>query len=244
MFSLSPEYWEVRKTKDRGHGVFARKDIPAGIVLGDYLGKLIRVDEEEKYEDDQCFYLMYYHDRASIFPDGKKAGIHLINHSCEPNTYMYTYQGHTLYFALRQIFAGEEITVSYLLSPLDDDCAPCPHACKCYSEICTNTMHATNKVYDKWREFDEQMMKGIKLPRVKYNTELTKLPHYPTSISDNAIYPLFGSTNKPPVSLPDTKVPSQKILRKTIRETGQQLYFPKLGLNIMGISDNHLICKN
>src|SRR5476651_958428 len=110
MFILPPEYLDVRKTEDRGNGVFAKKDIPAGTIIGDYLGKLIREEEEEKYEDEKCFYLMYYSNKASIFPDGKKPGIHLINHSCEPNTYMYTYQGRTLYFALRQIFAGEELT--------------------------------------------------------------------------------------------------------------------------------------
>src|SRR5579871_5079449 len=125
MFLLSPDYWEIKKTKNKGKGVFAKKNIIAGTIIGDYLGKIIRKDDEEKYEDKYGFYAMYYHGRATIFPEVKQPGIHLINHSCMPNCYMYTYQGHTLYFALRRIFAGEELTVSYLVSPLDDDCSPC-----------------------------------------------------------------------------------------------------------------------
>lgn len=243
MFTLPPEYWEARKTEEKGQGIFAKKDIPAGVVIGDYLGTLIRSSEEADYEEKHGFYTMYYHQKASIFPNPKKPGVHTINHSCEPNTYMYTYQGRTLYFSLRKIFKGEELTVSYLISPLDEDCEPCTHFCYCDSELCSNSMHATNKVYDAWREFDEAMMKNVKLPRVKYGSQLEKLSSYPTNIPDNAVYPLFGSTHKPAVVLSDTKIPSQKELRKKIRETGQKLHFKQLGITVNGIADNHIFCK-
>lgn len=244
MFILPSEYWEVRKTKDKGRGIFAKKDIPAGTIIGDYIGKMIRVSEEDQYEkDDSCFYLMYYHEKASIFPNKRKPGIHFINHSCEPNSYMYSYQGHTLYFALRHIFAGEELTVSYLLGPLDKDCEPCEHICKCGSETCKNLMHSTHKEYDAWSDYDNELTENVKLPRVTFGKDLPTLPKYPETIKDNTVYPLFGSANKPALTLADTKIPSRKELRMKLRETGQKLHFKKLGITVTGISDNHVICQ-
>lgn len=244
MFILSPEYWEVIKTKNRGKGVFAKKDIPAGSVIGDYLGKVIRESEEDKYEkDDSCFYLMYYKDTASIFPHIKKPGIHLINHSCEPNTYMYSYQGHTLYFALRKIFAGEELTVSYLLQPLDKDCEPCLHICKCGSEICSNTLHSTHQEYDAWSDFDTKLTENVKLPRAKFGEDLPMLPKYPDTIKDNAVFPLFANAKKPVIDMGNEVMLSQKELRQKIRETGQKLSFPKLGVTVLGVKADRPVVK-
>ena len=47
--------------------------------------------------------------------DGARGGngTHYINHSCEPNAYMKTLYGHVLFFALRDILPGEEITIDY-----------------------------------------------------------------------------------------------------------------------------------
>lgn len=243
MFLLSLDYWEIQTTKHKGRGVFAKKDIAAGTIIGDYLGKLIRKDDEDKYEEKYGFYAMYYHERATVFPDVKKPGIHLINHSCTPNCYMYTYQGHTLYFALRHIFAGEELNVSYLVSPLDDDCSPCTHLCKCGSDLCTNTMHTTTRQYDTWSDFDNENMKDIKLPRVTYGKDLEKLSSYPEAIPDNPVYPLYGYGNKPPYLREEKKLPSQTKIRKLIRETGQELQFSNLGITIRGVVDNQLIAK-
>lgn len=244
MFLLSPDFWEIRKTEKKGKGVFAKKDIIPGTIIGDYLGKLIHKDEEDTYEKKFGFYAMYYHERASIFPDPKQPGIHLINHSCAPNCFMYTYQGHTLYFALRYIFAGEELTVSYLVSPLDEDCRPCTHACHCGSEFCTNTMHMTTAYYDLWTAYDGTHMEGVKLPRVTYGESLTTLPSYPKQIPDNDVYPLFGTTQLSPYPVPDTKIPDEQALRAQIRQTGKSLQFPHIGITVLGIAQHHLFCKN
>lgn len=243
MFILSPEYWEVKQTKDKGKGVFAKKDIPAGVVIGDYVGKLIRIKEEDAYEANYGLYVMYYNDRASIFPDLKKDGIHLINHSCEPNCFMYSYKGRTLYFALRNIFKDEELTVSYMLSPIDKDCSPCTDACKCGSETCTSTQHVNQSTFDKWRAFDDKRTRDVKLPRVSFGKTLDKLPSYPKNISDHSIYPLFGTSFKPAIRLADKKLPYKKTLRKLIRQTGRQLYFKDLNIKVLGVSDNLAICK-
>ena len=47
--------------------------------------------------------------------DGSRGGngTHYINHCCAPNAFVRTIHGHVLFFALRDIHAGEEITIDY-----------------------------------------------------------------------------------------------------------------------------------
>ncbi|MBI2420663.1 MAG: SET domain-containing protein, partial [Candidatus Levybacteria bacterium] len=153
MILLPRNYWEIRNTKNKGRGLFAIKDIPKGIVIGDYIGKIIH--PLEAIIDEENFYLIYYHDHAVISPDLEKPGVYLLNHSCIPNAFLYIYKGHTLAFALRQISKGEELTIPYLLSPKDKFCDPCPHICRCENLKCSGTMHLSKEKYDKWRKFGD-----------------------------------------------------------------------------------------
>jgi len=137
MFLLGKDFWQIKKTNKKGNGVFAKKNILQGTVISDYLGKVIKMSEYDLDLDKDGLYLMYFSDRAGIYPDLTTPGPHLINHSCTPNCWMYIYRGHTLFFALRDIKPGEELTISYLLSPKDESCNNCTHVCKCDSEFCT-----------------------------------------------------------------------------------------------------------
>lgn len=238
MILLKNDYWEIKNTPKKGRGIFAKKDIKPGIVIGDYIGKVIKTAEEDIYEKDENLYLMYYHDYASIYPDLIKPGIHLINHSCTPNAWVFTYKGHTLFFTLRHIFAGEEITISYLLSPLDKYCNPCLHKCECESIICTKSMHLSKVRYKKWREFDNKKEVETKRQRITYGKDLPILSSYPKTILDNPIYTLFGSLLKPSEIFNDLKIPSTSKLRKLIRKTGKTLEFPKLNKRVLGIQDD------
>lgn len=242
MILLSDNTWEIKKTKSKGRGIFTKHPIKPGTVIGDYIGKVIRTAEEDTYEKDGL-YLMYYHDYASIFPDDVNApGIHLINHSCAPNTWMYTYHGHTLFFALRHIFPGEELTVSYLLSP-DEDCNPCQHACYCGHQFCTKTMHQTQKHFDRWDAFNESLTKKTKRARIRYGKTLPLLPSYPKQIPDHSIYDLIGAQHLESEIENHTALPSLKYVRKRIRESGKTLTFPALKINVLGVKDNKLITK-
>lgn len=243
MFLISSDYWEVRKTPKKGRGVFAKKDIEAGTIIGDYLGKVIHPRDEDEIDDSENFYLMYYHDRASIFPDLKKPGIYLMNHSCTPNAWMYTYKGHTLFFALRHIFPGEELTLNYLLSPQDELCAPCTHLCDCEGVICHQTMHLSKKRYAFWSDFHHEEMSKTKAERIRYGHDLPALKAYPKAPQDHPVYDLFGSMLEKPEVMDDTKLPSLKEIRKKIIETGRTLVYPKLNLHILGVTDGQLISQ-
>lgn len=192
MFFIKKDYWQIKKTKEKGNGVFAKKMINAGTIIGDYLGKVIKTAEYDLDQDKNGLYLMYLTDQASIYPNLKKPGIHLLNHSCEPNCWIYTYRGHTLFFAIRKIEPGEELTISYLLSP-KSKCNPCSHICKCGSKFCTGTMHLSEDKYEKWQKFQNKENKKSKMVKPIFGKNLPRLSYYPKTIPVNPIYSIICS---------------------------------------------------
>jgi hypothetical protein len=106
---------------------------------------------------------------------------------------MYVYRGHTLFFALRDISEGEELTISYLLSPKDDTCAPCTHMCKCKSPVCTGTMHLSEEKYTAWQEFQRIKTNQPKLAPAFVGKVLPKLTVYPIIDIHHPIYTYMNS---------------------------------------------------
>ncbi|MDO8497331.1 MAG: SET domain-containing protein-lysine N-methyltransferase [bacterium] len=194
MFLLSDDSWEIKKTREKGYGVFSKKEIKMGTVIGDYLGKVIRIREYDLENDKKGLYFMYFSDQAGIYPNLNEPGPHLLNHSCQPNCWIYIYRGHSLFFALRKIEAHEELTISYLLSPKDETCAPCTHICRCASTNCTSTMHLSKDKYEYWQKFQNKERKKTKRVRVVFGTNLPKLPSYPKTIPHNPIYKIMSSS--------------------------------------------------
>lgn len=242
MILLPDNSWEIRTTKSKGRGIFARKKIKPGTIVGDYVGKVINNVTDDTTEKDGL-YLMYYHDRASIYPSDLQAvGIHLMNHSCMPNTWLSTYKGHTLFFALRTIFPGEELTADYLLSP-ESYCRDCQHQCICESSHCRGTMHLPPTHFQKWNSFHQKQTKETKRERIRYGKLLKPLKIYPEMIADNTIYSLFGTITHAPEKNLATILPTIPILRKRIRQTGKRQNFLHLGIMIQGIQNDKLLFK-
>lgn len=184
MFLLKDDSFQVRKTKNKGFGVFAKKAIKKGTIISDYLGKVIKTADYNLDLDKNGLYLMYLTDQAAVYPNPSGFGPHLINHSCEPNCWIYTYCGHTLFFATRDIKAGEELTISYLLSP---NCSKsCTHACRCASKFCTGTMHLSEKKYKLWQKFQERQK--TKITKVIFGKDLPRLASYPAIKAGDPIY--------------------------------------------------------
>lgn len=242
MFFIPQNFLEVKNTKEKGKGVFAKKDIIPGIVIGDYIGTVLKTAKALP-DDKENLYLMYYHDQASIFPDLKIPGIHLLNHSCTPNCWMYTHKGHTLFFTLRKIFKGEELTISYLLSPKDPYCKACTHICACSSSFCTKSFHLSEKQYDAWSLFHDAQIKHTKKKRIRYGKTLAKLSHYPKTIADHPIYTLFGSDKASPIVLQNNHLPTIPEIRKIIRENGRTILLPKLHIKIYGVMEEKVILE-
>lgn len=244
MFLIPEDYWEIQQTPEKGRGVFAKKNIDAGTVIGDYLGTVLKTSEADFNELDKHLYLLYYHDRASIYPDITAPGVHLFNHSCAPNCWMYIYRGHTLFFALRHIFPGEELTVSYLLSPQNGYCRSCTHICKCGHMLCTGTMHLSEKRYEAWNIFREKEETRTKKVRVTYGKMLAMLSSYPKHIQDNPIYTLYGAFQEAPLEINLITVPPLPKLRTLIRTAGRKLRIASAGITVIGVADNAMIATS
>ena len=186
MFLLKKYYWEVKETKSKGRGVFARKPISAGTLIGDYVGKLVHLKDVDFDKEKGNLYLMYYNDTTGIYPSLRKPGIHLLNHSCSPNCWIFKFKRHTLVFALKNIMNGDELTISYLLPP-KNICKPCPHICHCQSKRCTKTMHLTEGGYKKWQDFQDKEERKGKYRKIINENALKLLAKYPKSISKSYI---------------------------------------------------------
>jgi hypothetical protein len=260
MLLIPESSWEVRgrafSSDDYGknnRGIFALQPIPAGTVVGDYLGLLIPNEQEAEYDSVRDVYVMYYDAELSIWPDPSQPGIHLVNHACEPNCGIVTYQGHSLYVALRKIHPEEELTVSYLLAPIDDECAPCRHACRCRARSCTGSMHLPIDRYAAWRQFDERQSRrgAAKRDRTSHATApavayqpLPPLDRYPARVPDRGFFGLYGAPEQPPLVMSSDRLPSVAELRRTIRRTGRRLVYPMLGLTVLGTEGRTIILED
>ena len=227
--------FEIRSSPKKGSGVFATRDIPAGTIIGDYLGMIVPnadVDEEK-----QGLYAMLLNDQLSILANPKESGIHLINHSCEPNCGMYPLGDHTVYFARRKIFRGEELAVSYTIGTPDEECNPCRHICLCGFPSCRGSLHCSDAELNAFFAFERATLTKQKGRYGRYLFEVGKklepLASYPKHISDNQIYQIFAVRSKPAQKL--TGKPSLSAIRACIRSEGRACKIPAFGITVIAV---------
>ncbi len=126
----------VRKSRIHGKGCFATQRFPRGRKIAEYAGERITDAEAERRSHRRVLRICDVDGRYSI--DGSRGGngTHYINHSCAPNCYMKILYGHILFFALRDIAPGEEITADYV-STLHSD----KKRCTCGAPTCRGTIN-------------------------------------------------------------------------------------------------------
>ncbi len=127
----------IRKSKINGKGCFATIDFKRGRKIAEYTGE--RIDDFEarkRARKRRRLRICDIDGRFSI--DGSRGGngTHYINHCCEPNAYMRTVYGHVLFFALREIHPGEEITIDY-----EQTLHPDSKRCFCGANNCRGTIN-------------------------------------------------------------------------------------------------------
>lgn len=123
-----------------GKGCFANVFFPKGRKIAEYAGERISRVEVARRRLKQrrklrvCALNRYW----SI--DGSRGGngTHYLNHSCSPNSYMKILHGHIIFFALRDIHPGEEITIDYVSTDHPDT-----KKCRCKSPNCRGTINKT-----------------------------------------------------------------------------------------------------
>lgn len=240
MFLLPINYYKIKKTKKRGRGVFALNEIPAGTIIGDYLGLLIENIKaealEDKYYSNACYSMDYNDNGLSIFPlDVQAPGLHLINHSCSPNCEAYFYYGHTLFFALRRILKNEELTIDYSFDTDNKNTKEFLHPCFCGSSFCRGTMYVSDLKLRRFGAFYRTQTKNQKFKTLSAGKILPPLEKYPKTIKDNNIFDLFANTVVTSLNQIDDKLPSILELRKRLRSSGRRLNFKKLGLRVSAV---------
>lgn len=123
---------EVRESSIYGKGCFALVPFPRRKKIAAYAGELLRGKRriERRLQAQSAPKIISLRDDLAI--DGAAGGDETayINHSCAPNAYMRSVPGYkVIFFALRNIKAGEEITIDYR----DPDH---PQVCRCGAQNC------------------------------------------------------------------------------------------------------------
>ncbi|MGH6718076.1 MAG: SET domain-containing protein-lysine N-methyltransferase [Alphaproteobacteria bacterium] len=119
--AVSLTMWDLVEVRPNGaseHGLYARDDIPRGVVLGCFDGraKLFNVGADGRLETDAHTFKDLVQLRRvggtvlALAPVDGFEGIDFANHSCTPNANLR--QG-VVMVARRRIRAGEEITLDY-----------------------------------------------------------------------------------------------------------------------------------
>lgn len=104
----------IQRSAINGKGCFATYRFSRGKKIAEYTGELIPdAEATRRGQNRRVLRICAIDHRWSL--DGSRGGngTHYINHSCDPNAYMKILYGHILFFALRDIQAGEEITIDY-----------------------------------------------------------------------------------------------------------------------------------
>ena len=129
----------IRKSRINGKGCFATIPFQRGRKIAEYTGERINdLEAQKRARRRRILRICDIDGRFSI--DGSRGGngTHYINHCCEPNAYMRTLYGHVLFFALRDILAGEEITIDY-----EQTLHPDSKRCFCGAKNCRGTINRT-----------------------------------------------------------------------------------------------------
>lgn len=138
---------EVRRSAVHGLGVFARRDLPSGAVVGVYTGRRYTPKQARRLRwHSPMTYLFLLSDGTVI--DGAQGGnaTRHLNHACEPNceaVEVGSEQGR-LSVEMRTtqtVLAGEELFIDYALV-LDSKDDPSEYPCACRAMECRGTLAA------------------------------------------------------------------------------------------------------
>ncbi len=130
----------IEKSQINGKGCFATIHFPYRKKIAEYTGERINEEEVQRRAGRRKLRICAIDENWSL--DGSRGGngTHYINHSCQPNAFLMSTSGHLIFFALRDIHPGEEITVDYIATLHDDD-----KRCTCGAQKCRGTINKRQK---------------------------------------------------------------------------------------------------
>jgi uncharacterized protein len=135
----------IRRSRIEGLGVFAAGTIPARRKVIEYTGMRFsgqqtrkRIGEILKRRGKLPRYIFRLDRQWRVDGEIGGNGAERINHSCDPNLAARRVQGHILFFSVRRIRRGEELTLDYKYHPKSPRMV-----CRCGSEKCRGTVNLT-----------------------------------------------------------------------------------------------------
>ena len=141
--AVNPKYakfkLDVAQSKIHRWGLYAGEPIPRNRKVIEYTGEKINRRETKRRADAAEFnYLFTLDPYWTIDGSVGGSGAEFINHCCEPNLEARIVSAHILYFTLRDIKAGEELSIDYRFSPDVET-----YVCKCGVPACRGTINLT-----------------------------------------------------------------------------------------------------
>jgi SET domain-containing protein len=105
---------QVRESAIDGQGAFAAEAIPARRKIGEIRGEAISAGEARQRAREQArIMIVAVSERRSLDASNSTDPLRYTNHSCRPNAVLRVRQGRVEFYAMRDVAAGEEITVRY-----------------------------------------------------------------------------------------------------------------------------------
>ena len=105
---------EVRASAIDGRGAFAAEAIPARRKIGEIRGEPISVREaQQRVRGLARIMIVEVSERRAIDASRSTDPLRFTNHSCAPNSVLRIRQGRVELYAMRDLAAGEELTVHY-----------------------------------------------------------------------------------------------------------------------------------
>lgn len=137
------EYAKVNKSSIHNNGVFAKKFIPEGTRIIEYVGEKITkaesdrradipIEKNKKNSDHGAVYIFTLNKKYDIDGYVPYNTARNINHSCDPNAESDIIKGKIWIIATRDIEKGEEIVYNYNYDWEDYE----DHKCRCGSKRC------------------------------------------------------------------------------------------------------------
>jgi SET domain-containing protein len=118
-------------------GLYATEFIPANRKVIEYTGERIsRRETKRRADSSDLIYIFMLDSYWALDGSVGGSGAQYINHCCEPNLVARIVRGHILYMSLRDIQAGEELTVDYHFEKKVERVV-----CKCGAATCRGTIN-------------------------------------------------------------------------------------------------------
>lgn len=141
--NLRRKYLILRRSGIHSRGVFARREIPKGTRILEYVGeKITKAESLRRVAATELFarkdprrgavYIVDLNRRYDLDGRVRRNYARFVNHSCDPNCDLYDIGGRLWIIARRRIRAGDELSYDYGYS-LD---VHRDHPCRCGSPSC------------------------------------------------------------------------------------------------------------